>query len=305
MPPRGKWPFLKFATGDWLKDPAVRSLDPWDRGVWFDMLCLMHEGEQRGKLLLNGRAIPDHVVARMLGLSYEDGPGDFNRGFKTTLSTLEQMGVVAREQSTNALMNRRMVRDEILHQIAVESGRRGGSPILKGVAPANAQRNGSPPAPPPEYPPPPQDQAIQSAAPGEVPQFETEQMRRERIKRERAGGQVAPTATVSRGSRMTKDWQIGPELADWIRRQAPGITKAEVDRLRDEFVDFWIGVPGKDGVKLDWDGTFRNKFRKYLDQRGGYGRGTARTAKSERINPGEFLAGLEEESAEGPGQDEE
>lgn len=304
---RGKWPFLRFATGDYWNDPGVQSLDHWDKGVWLEILFLMHQSEERGKLVLNGRAMSDPEIARALGLQlngveyYE--AGEFSRPLSKTLATIMEKAIATRDEN-GALTSRRMVKDTALHDMAVETGRRGGSPLLKGYPPQGAQNNGVQPQRPP---PPPQPEAIQSAAPGEVPQFETEQARRERLKRERDNGGGAPPQPGARGTqatRMHKDWQIGPELATWIRENAPGITKPEVDRLRAEFIDFWLGVPGKDGYKLDWDATFRNKFRKYLDNRGGYRRGNGEKAGNGRIDPGEFLKNLDaEEGQEGPGED--
>lgn len=45
-----KMPWLKFFTGDWLKDPNVTMLSPAARGVWIDLLCAMHEAGRLGEL---------------------------------------------------------------------------------------------------------------------------------------------------------------------------------------------------------------------------------------------------------------
>jgi hypothetical protein len=50
-----KLPAFQFYPADWRKDPGVQSLPYFERGIWFEILCLMHESEQRGKLILNGR----------------------------------------------------------------------------------------------------------------------------------------------------------------------------------------------------------------------------------------------------------
>lgn len=46
----GKLFFIKFVTGDWIKDPAVRLLRPSTRGIWIDAICAMHEMDQCGEL---------------------------------------------------------------------------------------------------------------------------------------------------------------------------------------------------------------------------------------------------------------
>lgn len=43
-----KYPWMKFFAGDWLKDPAVSRCCPATRGIWFDLLCAMHESDRSG-----------------------------------------------------------------------------------------------------------------------------------------------------------------------------------------------------------------------------------------------------------------
>ena len=117
-----KLPAFQFYPGDWRKDPGVQALSYHDRGIWFEILCLMHESEQRGKLLLNGKPVPNEALARLLGLDKQI--------LTKTLSTLLEYGVCTRDPATNALMNRRMVRDEELRKIRQESGKKGGNPTL-------------------------------------------------------------------------------------------------------------------------------------------------------------------------------
>jgi hypothetical protein len=117
-----KLPAFQFYPADWRKDPAVQSLSYHDRGVWFEILCLMHESEQRGKLLLNGKPMPEDALARLLGLDKQN--------LTKTLTTLLDYGVASRCEETGALMNRRMVRDEELRKIRQEAGRKGGNPVL-------------------------------------------------------------------------------------------------------------------------------------------------------------------------------
>jgi hypothetical protein len=116
-----KLPAFQFYPADWRKDPGVQSLSFHDRGIWFEILCLMHESEQRGKLLLNGKPMPDDALARLLGLDKQN--------LTKTLTTLLEYGVASRDEQ-GALMNRRMVRDEELRKIRQESGKLGGNPNL-------------------------------------------------------------------------------------------------------------------------------------------------------------------------------
>jgi len=44
------FPFIQFFIRDWLSDPAVSMLTPAARGVWFDLICVMHEQGRSGEL---------------------------------------------------------------------------------------------------------------------------------------------------------------------------------------------------------------------------------------------------------------
>src|SRR3990167_1344800 len=45
-----KSPAFQFYTGDWLKDPNLGQCSPATRGIWIDMLALMHENGRSGLL---------------------------------------------------------------------------------------------------------------------------------------------------------------------------------------------------------------------------------------------------------------
>ena len=119
---QSKLPAFQFYPGDWRKDVGVQSLDYECRGVWFEILCLMHESERRGVLILNGRAMSDESLARLLGLP--------EVLLKQILTKVEAAGVASREQETGALLCRRMVRDENLRKVRQNAGKQGGNPIL-------------------------------------------------------------------------------------------------------------------------------------------------------------------------------
>jgi hypothetical protein len=117
-----KLPAIQFYPGDWRKDPGVQALSFHDRGVWFEILLLMHESDERGKLMLNGQKMPDQALARLLGLD--------NQNLTTTLTTLLDYGVASVCETTGALMCRRMVNDEKLRTIRKNAGKKGGNPVL-------------------------------------------------------------------------------------------------------------------------------------------------------------------------------
>jgi hypothetical protein len=117
-----KLPAIQLYVGDWRKDPSVQSLNYHDRGVWFEMICLMHESEERGKLVLNGQPMPIDALARLLGLDKQI--------LTTTLTTLLTYGVASQCPDTGIISNRRMIRDEEIRKIRANAGKLGGNPIL-------------------------------------------------------------------------------------------------------------------------------------------------------------------------------
>jgi hypothetical protein len=117
-----KLPAFQFYPADWRKDPGVQSLDFHTRGVWFEILCIMHESSERGVLLLNGLPMPEDALSRMLGLDKQI--------LTTGLTTLLTYGVASRRGEDGAIYSRRMVRDENTRKVRAESGKLGGNPVL-------------------------------------------------------------------------------------------------------------------------------------------------------------------------------
>ncbi|MFA4854011.1 MAG: hypothetical protein WC616_01495 [Candidatus Omnitrophota bacterium] len=100
-------PYMPFYVGDWRKAPDVRSLSLEERGLWFEMLCLMWESPRRGYLTIDGKtSIDDKTLSRMVG---EDI-------FVITKikQVLERCNVYSIEEGTGIIYNRRIVRDEAI-----------------------------------------------------------------------------------------------------------------------------------------------------------------------------------------------
>lgn len=63
----------------------------------------------------------------------------------------------------------------------------------------------------------------------------------------------------SRGSRLPTDWTLPPEWWVWAQQERPDLN---VDREAASFADHWHAKAGADGVKLDWEATWRNWIRR-------------------------------------------
>ncbi|MBD2768443.1 hypothetical protein IC235_11135 [Hymenobacter sp. BT664] len=117
-----KLPALQFYPGDWHKDQGVQALSLEERGAWFELLLMMHDSDERGVLLVNGKPMPEAVIARRLGL--------VNQTANQILTTLLEFGVASKRESDGAVFCRRMVKDEKLRLLRTEAGRKGGNPNL-------------------------------------------------------------------------------------------------------------------------------------------------------------------------------
>lgn len=117
-----KRPAFQFYPGDWLKDPALRSVSLAARGLWMDLLCLMHESPRRGYLQhANGKPLTLEQIARMTGCSTEEA--------SRLLRELEYSGVFSCTEH-GVIYSRRMVRDEQRRLKCAEAGKKGGNPVL-------------------------------------------------------------------------------------------------------------------------------------------------------------------------------
>jgi hypothetical protein len=117
------FPFLKFYADAWRSDPALRSCSIGARGLWIEMLCLMHGAEPRGHLRLpNGAAITDRQLALQVGISADE--------LSRLRDELRAAGVFD-VAADGTIISRRMVRDERVRLAKSAAGKQGGNPVLK------------------------------------------------------------------------------------------------------------------------------------------------------------------------------
>lgn len=88
-----------------------------------EMVCLMHEAEPRGSLLVNGRPVGSQQLAALAGTS--------SRETATMLAELEAAGVFSRDEN-GTIYSRRMRREAEKAERDRRNGKLGGNPMLKG-----------------------------------------------------------------------------------------------------------------------------------------------------------------------------
>jgi len=117
-----KQPGFYLYTGDWMKDPALRSVSYAARGLAIDMFVLMHESDRRGYLQLNGKPVTAEQLARMTGGSTDE--------VSRLLQELMDSGVFSCTDE-GMYYSRRMVREEAKREKCAAAGKKGGgNPIL-------------------------------------------------------------------------------------------------------------------------------------------------------------------------------
>jgi 5-methylcytosine-specific restriction endonuclease McrA len=92
----------KFHWRDWTAEISLRTCGLAARGLWMEMLCVMHEGSPIGHLALSGNAITPRRLAVLAYCS--------EREVKKLLVELEAAGVFSRTED-GTIYCRRMVRE--------------------------------------------------------------------------------------------------------------------------------------------------------------------------------------------------
>jgi len=113
---------MKFYPQDWRADEKLRLCSLSARGLWIEMLALMHRSERYGQLLISGHVPTDAQLAVQVGAPSQE--------VSAMLSELESAGVFSRAAS-GAIYSRRMTRDEKKARIARKNGKNGGNPKLR------------------------------------------------------------------------------------------------------------------------------------------------------------------------------
>ena len=130
-----KRPSFQFYPGDWLNDAALRMVSVGARGLWIDMLCIMHQGSEYGYLKVNNKVILNSNLSRMVGSTLSEVEG--------WLSELNDAGVYSIDES-GCIHSRRMIRDEEIRKARAEGGFKGGNPNLKSKNKVNLKPNLNP-----------------------------------------------------------------------------------------------------------------------------------------------------------------
>lgn len=127
-------PWLKFYPQDWRADERLRNCTLTARGLWIEMIALMHRSDRYGYLLVNGKAPTDRQLAVQAGATAEE--------VGSALAELEAEAVFSRDRN-GTIYSRRMIRDQKKANHARKIGKKGGNPKLSKQTENCAQDNGT------------------------------------------------------------------------------------------------------------------------------------------------------------------
>ncbi|WP_454762357.1 hypothetical protein [Caulobacter segnis] len=95
-------PWMKFYPRDWRGDQALRVVSLSARGLWIEMICIMHEATPYGHLMVGDQPLAESALARVVGASVEE--------IQAMLVELSAAGVLRRTRA-GVIFSKRMTDD--------------------------------------------------------------------------------------------------------------------------------------------------------------------------------------------------
>lgn len=227
-------PWVKWHFDKWRGDNGLRKCSLAARGLWMELLCIMHEATPYGHLVVNMKPLSDRDVAQFVGSSSV-------KEVKMLMSSLRDAGVFS-ETSTGVVYSRRLVRDNEIRGKSIVNGKSGGNPALKRVNPILQ---------------PPREEDLSDPL-----KIEKEEEKEREEERQKASLREAKKS-AARGGRLAEDWTPGSEGGTFARNLGldPKATFAV-------FRDYWLAKAGKDAMKVDWAATWKNWCRREAERTG-------------------------------------
>lgn len=104
----------------------------------------------------------------------------------------------------------------------------------------------------------------------------------------REEGSKGRVNTRAKGKRIDPNSELSAE----DRQFAISHGLSNPDRAWAEFIDYWIGIPGQRGTKLDWSATWRNRVRTLTGNGGANVKRANGSSSSERGSGASFFAAM-------------
>lgn len=130
-------PWMKFYPQDWRADERLRLCSLAARGLWVEMMAIMHRADPYGYLLIGGISPNPAQLATQVGADVGS--------VEAAYAELQAAGVFSRDEA-GVVFSRRMIRDWQKAETARQNGRTGGNPALKGTIRAGEDKQSDMPS---------------------------------------------------------------------------------------------------------------------------------------------------------------
>ena len=111
-----------FYPVDWMSDSRLRLCSAGARGLWIDILCLMHLSNERGYLLIDDTILDEQMIQKALGYDAKE--------FDDCFLELTRYGIIKKDEK-NRYFSKTMVNSQQISEKRSASGKLGGNPNLK------------------------------------------------------------------------------------------------------------------------------------------------------------------------------
>jgi hypothetical protein len=122
--PKKKDSYITFFPADWMTDTELRLLPLEARGLWIDMLCIMHQSETGYSLVSNGRKICAKSLSLLAHISPEKTENLLKQIIEAGVCSVDEDGVI---------YSRRLLRDKELREKRAKAGSKGGKKTQKNI----------------------------------------------------------------------------------------------------------------------------------------------------------------------------
>ncbi len=257
-----KLPWFKFFPTDWRADVGLKLCSLAARGLWLEMICIMHEAG--GYLEINGSPVSTPALAALSGTTPQEITG--------LLGELEEAGVFSRDRK-GRLYSRRMLRDLKKAGVAQKNGRKGGNPnLLKDPSPSRKRKTSS------------LDKAADKAAAkgwdkaglkAQKPdaRVQTQKITPEGVKKaavlppdfeanefenieDLVDPETGELTQLMRAARLKEDWEPTTDDIAFARKRGLKDELLATEALK--FRNYWTSLAGRKASKLDWHRTWQN-----------------------------------------------
>jgi hypothetical protein len=255
---------------DWESEVALKDCSLAAQGLWMRMLCIAAQHDPIGYVSIGSVGLSADRIARIVGAEVQE--------IERLIGELSLNGVFSRDRN-GTIYNRRMVRDAKKAKVARRNGKLGGNPMLTCRTQTPHPGDHELPKSPPDVNVSKTKQNSSSVKgqdkgglktkdklkPIPIP-LEDSSLRSESIPPNDASHHHSPHGSAGgppkMGQRLDDNWQPCERSLEICL--AMGYSREFLTgEALDSFRDYWLGIPGQKGRKLDWERTFCNRMREH------------------------------------------